>query len=373
MSEQSPAQPVRPLDATRLASAALEIGAVVVAIAVLFWAIGQLWAIWSPPPPGTVVPADRGLETLTTLVLLVLGWGFALSLWGIGAVVTRLDAIAREMGNVGAAEAAIDEALAASKSDAVLRVLRDIRDVSLLDENQRSERLRTQTEELKHQLVREVPQLIREHKWAVARQRLREARERYPGVPEWEQLNQQVEAARQQVEAADLMRARRQVDDLANLNAWDRAVEVVRDLVQRHPDSNPADELAQQVVERRRDALAQELQTLMADAQEATNRRQWRRALDLADRVIQRFPKSVEAEALRQQRSTLLENAEIQVRHQMEDQIRSFVQQKKYSDALALARSLIDKYPESPQAAVLNDQLPRLEEKAAEQSGYVST
>ena len=103
----------------------------------------------------------------------------------------------------------------------------------------------------------------------------------------------------------------------------------------------------------------------MAQAQEAANRREWKTALSLALTVIQRFPKSPEAQALRMQLPTLRENAEIQARQRMEAEIRDLIKARRFDEALRITDELIQQYPNSPQAAVLREQLPRLEEKAA--------
>jgi len=60
----------------------------------------------------------------------------------------------------------------------------------------------------------------------------------------------------------------------------------------------------------------------------------------------------------------LRENSQIKDRHRMENEIRELIKASRFEDALRLARELIDQYPASPQAEVLRDQLPRLEEKA---------
>jgi hypothetical protein len=45
----------------------------------------------------------------------------------------------------------------------------------------------------------------------------------------------------------------------------------------------------------------------------------------------------------------------------MENEFRELMKQQRYSEALSLAHELIDRYPKSPQAEVLREQLPRLE------------
>jgi hypothetical protein len=141
-------------------------------------------------------------------------------------------------------------------------------------------------------------------------------------------------------------------------------MQVVRDLQQRHPDAPQVGELARRVVAEREKATAEERAKLMARAQEATNRRDWTIALQNVEEVLARFPNSPEAEELRQQLPTLRANVEIQTRQRMEAQIRELIKDHRYREALRIARIVIDQYPDSPQAAVLREQLPRIEQRA---------
>jgi len=52
----------------------------------------------------------------------------------------------------------------------------------------------------------------------------------------------------------------------------------------------------------------------MSQAQDATHRRDWPRALELVETLISHFPGSAEAQELRQQLPTLQANLEIQKR-----------------------------------------------------------
>jgi outer membrane protein assembly factor BamD (BamD/ComL family) len=104
----------------------------------------------------------------------------------------------------------------------------------------------------------------------------------------------------------------------------------------------------------------------MSRAQDATTRREWREALQAVETVIARFPDSAEAHDLRLQLPTLRANVEIQARHEMETTIRDLIRDQRFSEALRIARELIARYPDSPQAAVLREQLHRLEQRAAE-------
>jgi len=218
-------------------------------------------------------------------------------------------------------------------------------------------------------LQREVPLLLQEHNWIEARRRVQQARERFPHLKEWDRLEKQIEQMRAQVETRDIEDAERQIKDLTSLGAWDRVAEVVKALLERHPDSAKANELARRLRDQRHKAEAEQRARLMAQAQEATNKREWKAALAAANALIQRFPQSPEAQALRLQLPTLQENAEIQTRKQIENEISELIKQRRFEEALRLTHDLINQYPDSPQATKAREMLPKLEEKVASMGG----
>lgn len=240
---------------------------------------------------------------------------------------------------------------------------REVRDISLLTEEQRSLRLQAQGKAVLEVLQREVPILLREHNWIEARNRVQDSRERFPHFDEWDALEQQIEQMRTQVEAHDLEAAERQIHDLTSLGAWDRVAEVIDELLERHPDSLKAIEMAHGIRDQRHKAEAEQRARLMAQAQEASNSREWKAALSAATALVDRFPKSAEAQAVRLQLPTLKENAEIQERKQLESRISEFIKQQRLDDALRTTRDLLQQYPDSPQAAKAREMLPKLEEK----------
>lgn len=257
------------------------------------------------------------------------------------------------------------------QAETLIELIRELRDISLLSDQERAKRLEAQSRSLAADLEREVPALLREHKWREARRRVQEARTRYPNAPQFEALEQQIEAARSAVENRDIEHAERQISDLFALEAWDRAAEVVRELLERHPDSARANALATSVRIRYEKSQAEQRARLMAQAQEATRERDWNVALRAAMTLIDRYPKSVEAESLRLQIPVLQANAEIQTRQRIEARIRELVKERRYDEAVRMAHEVITRYPNSPQAEALRAQIPKLEERAAAMSRSV--
>ena len=339
------------------------------------WVVILIAIIWGFT---AVVQVSRVEETSARTILALIakmlcGVWAGVALWGLGMVMRRLAAI-QDAGERAAArpEASMGRARPVANSmlpdtddmEEMIVLLREVRDISLLTEEQRSLRLQAQGKAALSLLQREVPVLLREHNWIEARNRVQVARERFPSFAEWDALERKIEQMRAQVEARDIEDAERQIADLTSLGAWDRVAEVVNELLERHPDAPRANELAQGLRAERNKAEAQQRTKLMEQAQQASNQREWKSALSAATALIQRFPKSPEAQALRMQLPTLQENAEIQIRQQMESQIRDLIKQQRFDEALRVTHELLQQYPDSPQASVLREQLPRLEEKA---------
>lgn len=348
-------------------------------VTTLVWGFGSVLQLGR----GGDAPATQGAASdagaaalLTILALMIAGLCGSAMLMGAGELLRQVDgflsmyeervADARVQSLAGPERASSPTTGMASHTlDELVVLLREVRDISLLNETQRGQRLAAQSRAVEEILEREVPVLLREHNWIEARNRVQEARARFPGNAAWDKFERQIEHMRTQVEEHDIEAAQRQISDLTSLGAWDRVAEVVNELVQRHPDSMKVIELSQSIRASKNKAEAEQRARLMAQAQEATNKRDWTTALQSAVALTQRFPKSPEAQALRMQLPVLRENAEIQTRQRMEAEIREHFRQHRYADALRLAQDVIEQYPGSPQAEALREQLPKLQEKAA--------
>ncbi|MEW6198586.1 MAG: hypothetical protein AB1601_08000 [Planctomycetota bacterium] len=372
MAEKTAAETPRGLNRVRLVAATLVAVGGLAALATTAWALVEFLNLSQRAQP---LPTVR--EFLWAVAGLLLGWGLGALLWGVAELLRRLDdagsagsgvrgptAVGLDLGPAGTVDPASEHQN--HLLEELVHLTRELRDIELLSDAERAARQREEAAELIKRLEQEIPILLREHNLTEAENRLRRARQRFPALPQWVTLAEQLEQARAKFEAHDLALATREVDDLAALGAWDRAVELVRDLRQRHPHSEKVSELVRRVATGRERASAEERARLMSRAQDATTRREWREALQAVETVIARFPDSAEAHDLRLQLPTLKANVEIQVRHEMEATIRDLIRDQRFSEALRIARELIQRYPDSPQAAVLREQLHRLEQRAAE-------
>lgn len=95
---------------------------------------------------------------------------------------------------------------------------------------------------------------------------------------------------------------------------------------------------------------------------DATEKRQWRRAIESAEEFIQRFPEDTVTERLRFDLTMLGDNATAAERKEQEGLFKDLLRRQRYDEAQRVANALIEKYPGSPAAAELTKMLPRVEE-----------
>jgi hypothetical protein len=110
--------------------------------------------------------------------------------------------------------------------------------------------------------------------------------------------------------------------------------------------------------------LEQSTAALQARIKSAAEARQWAAALTAAEELVGRFPNHARAVKLIHELPTLRQNAEIERRQRIEQQMHALVRGGKFVEAMALAEQIIEAFPHSPQAAECRAMLPRLEAMA---------
>jgi tetratricopeptide (TPR) repeat protein len=175
---------------------------------------------------------------------------------------------------------------------------------------------------------------------------------------------QSVENAAEAAQTNDLTAAQGRIRDLMGVGRYADAERVASDLAQQYPNAAEPIGLLGHVRRERQLYEKQHRQRMHDEIQQCVHQRRWQEAADATRRFIQAFPNGPETEALRSELETLLANADIQSRKQMEDDFKSHLKDKRYWEALELARKIISEHPLSPQSQALRSQLPRLEELA---------
>jgi outer membrane protein assembly factor BamD (BamD/ComL family) len=246
----------------------------------------------------------------------------------------------------------------------VLLLLQDIRAGMLLTPKQRREEWLRLTEQEISNARAQVHSLTAKGEFAQAGEIAESVRRKYPGETWAEELMVEVERSRGQHEAEDVNSYTKQVNDLISISAWERARQLVQQLIERHPDAAEARQLLLRVEKQHRAFQIEQMRRMNAEIQRYANQRKWEEALAAAKTFLTRFPNSEDAETLRMQVPTLEANSQIEVRQRLEAEIMECARQGRYIEAAQLARKIIKQYPDSPQAEVLRSQLNRLEELA---------
>jgi tetratricopeptide (TPR) repeat protein len=248
----------------------------------------------------------------------------------------------------------------------IVLALQDIRDNTLLSETERHQKKSRVAEDLLRSGRAMLTTLIEKREFAAARRMADDLARRFPNDPQTVNLAGEVEEAREKSESGDVANTSKQVNDLISISAWQRARDLAQQLQQRHPDSTEARQLLIRIEREYRIAQGEQQRRMYAEIQRYVTRKRWEEALAAANTFIERFPDTTDADALRIQVATLQANAQIEYRQQLESQIMDFTRHGRYMEAVELARKVIERYPDSPQAEALRNQIGRLEELATD-------
>lgn len=245
----------------------------------------------------------------------------------------------------------------------VYRLLGDIQEILLLPDAQRQRRFRERMEgEIAHRLEL-IDRYIVSCDFHHAREELAALAARFGEDERCEAARTKLDQAVREVQSDDIARTRSRLQNLMGQRRWDEAEAVARELAEKYPDVNEPLGFIEHICRERQ----LDRQRLFAEVDQLANQRQWRDAAEAAQRFIETYPNGSDSDTVRSKLPTLEDNAEIQVRQQMENQIKEYLRDQRYWDALAVARKLIADYPFSPQANALRTQMARLEELARNQ------
>lgn len=357
-------------------------------VIVLFAAMATVRGLWPAEGSASATPARLAEIGITVAVGLALGG----LLVGVGALLRllrevhasleRLERLQTLAGNLRPQPTRGDEppelaevaerdsetldrpVLADAAWQEIASLLRDIRDNSLLSEEERREKRLNVAEDEIHQGQELVRSLTHQGDFVRAREIADRIHRKYPDEDDAAVLVEQVETLRERQESDDVAAAGKQVNDLISISAWRRAREVAEQLQARHPDSIEARQLLLRIEREHRLFQDEQRRRMYAEVQRYVTKRRWEEALAAACTFVERFPGQDETEALRLQIPTLETNAQIERRQKLEAEIMDLTKRGRYMEAVELARKVIEKYPGSPQAEALRAQLGRLEELA---------
>lgn len=228
-------------------------------------------------------------------------------------------------------------------------------DLSLIEPTQREEVHERMMALVQRRAAEVVIDAINRRQLGEARQWLREAEALFGSTPATQRLDAKIAESTERNEPLDFASAKHTVRQATLTLQWAMAEDAVRSLCLNHPESNRCRRLWDDT---RRAGLHAYIERCAHD-------HRWLEAFAAASEFIERFPDCREAETLGTQLPTLEANAEIMQRKQYESRFKELVGNHEYEDAVRLAKLLIDKYPDSPQATALRVQLPELQRRLA--------
>ncbi len=289
------------------------------------------------------------------------------------AVNNPIPAPAESLHKPSAPAAATAPAVPTDSSPQILELLTQLRDAALLTEPQRLQWANGLLAKRKAALAAEVNAAIAAERWKNAASLIEKIQETLPGDALAATLSRELANKRGEKRDQDIHAAQARLQHLMAINEWDQVQQIAEMLESRYPDEPTVQELANRV-RREQEAWHREgLQSLFTDYKDAVDHRQWTRACNLAQQILERYPQDKLADKIRGDLVTLRQNAEIQARHELETQYADLIKRQRHEEAFAIAQRVLDTYPESPTANKMRQHLPKLlevikQEKARKES-----
>jgi len=253
---------------------------------------------------------------------------------------------------------AVDEA---ARSE-MLDLLKQLRDTSLMSESQRAAAAAAHWAKRKDFITRLIDRDMAMANWASAFAHLAELQAVAPGDADVAALEAKLKNAQAQRLTDDLAAARTQLRHLMSITAWTQAEEVARGMLAKYPHESEAQALAHDVQRERQAFEKEHLDRMLLDLADATEHRNWRRALQIAEEATARYAGEPRVEKLRRDLPTIKQNAESAERKEQEELFRDLLKRQRYDEAANVAKGVINKYPASATAVELNKLLPKVEE-----------
>jgi tetratricopeptide (TPR) repeat protein len=246
----------------------------------------------------------------------------------------------------------------------VLHTLEEVREIALMNEQQRQDLLHKRRTQKKLDRLKRAQAEIRVGHWAEAQRLLDLVAQDHAQDHDLHQVQDELRIARADAETEAVERARRRIEDLMALGSWDEALEIVERLAGDYPDSAEARTLHERVTRERELFRDNTAERIYKEVRNHIEHRNWRRARTEAVRLLEKFADHRRAARIREQMTVIRDNADVEERLEQEKRIQELIKARRLGEAIELAEQLIERYPDSPQAKGLEEMLPRLRERA---------
>lgn len=236
----------------------------------------------------------------------------------------------------------------------------------LLTDEQREVKRRRLQAESSEKLIERIRAAIEGREFAEAERLLGCLIAEVPDEPRHAELVASIAEARADAYAEDVHETTRRAEDLMSVADFSLARQAAEQLLAKHPASVEAISLLDRVKREEGTLVAEQRRRFYGQIERHVSARKWRLAVEAATRFLNTYPASHEAELVRAQMHTLEENARIEEVRRMRDEIREMLARRRYGEALELARRVVERFPETTAATELREQLSRLKDLAAD-------
>lgn len=187
-----------------------------------------------------------------------------------------------------------------------------------------------------------------------------------PGDDRVSAYNEKIEELRTNEARQQFEEYSRQVNDLMSVSKFAEAQGLAQEVCDLFPGFDAAEQLLERVRCEYGSFTTEQTQRLSHQIRLYAEKRQWKNALEAARELIEKFPDSQEAAEVKARMSTLVDNTRIEEVRELRDRILDMVDRRRYAEALELSTQVVDNYPETAAAAELRAQMPKLRELAAQ-------
>ena len=248
----------------------------------------------------------------------------------------------------------------------IIALLQEIRELSLLSDAQRQQRLSNVRKRRRDSVVAEINSLMNQGEWSAVEKAVASFDQEFPGDVESAALHNRLLSQRRDAEGRELTELRERVEDFMALSSWEQALTTVAKYVENHPQNDEGRVLLTRVQREHENWLENTANRLYEEIKTDIEHRHWRRAMDNARKLLERSPGHRRSKTIRAQFNLIRENAEIEERQEQERTIQELVRNKRFAEAIELAEDLLERYPTSPQAGTLQQLLPKMRGLAIE-------
>ncbi len=183
-------------------------------------------------------------------------------------------------------------------------------------------------------------------------------------VNEDDRLAETVASAEELASVEDLQQISECCEHLIADEEYAQAELAAADFVAKHRRSAEAAELGARVHGEAEAHLQQERRQLYEQVDEHIVARQWRQALVVAKRLLDRHAGSAEAEMVAERVDTIRNNARIEEVRQLRDTIENLIGGQRFVEALSKAEEVVRRFPNSAAATALSARMEQLRKRA---------